>query len=754
VTKRPDDEPELDDGLTTSERRRRRKRTGIRIPSDNVPRRTGSQPVVAPVPEDPSLAVSIAYAFSDGTSAPVRAMPTGPMPEGLDELDDQTSIANLGPVADEPSVPQLIDDVVPDGRTRQMAAISLEALGLSAFDPDGEPDGFSLTQPLEIVDVIPSTTGPMAAMRDASSRITGEVDAVDIMVDDLSPEPSEPEPPVGDGVPRRPMGRAATVALSEDDLEELMESTLHGGVPSAPPPRARSGTSPPMPPVAAQASTDRLVERLERVRPPTMPSMPIVGGPAGVPLPAGSSSTSGSSAPGPGAPPPSPNGSAGPLGNGAAAVALPSIAAVGSPPAIPLAGIGAGALVTPATAVSGSISTSPPSTVAVAVEASVQLNDGADSGIVDAGDSGEILAEEILEVEEQSRAAPVDAFASVATTPGASPAAGATPAVTARTSSPALSQAERSPTYPSLPIMPPPTPSAAPPPAPPAAPKPPPPAPAKKPAAVATPPSAVPGGDEKRKRRGKPWFEELFDEDYLRTLPYLTPQATQAEAAMVIESLGLQPGSSVLDLGCGYGRHAMELAARGLHVVGVDLSLPMLLRGADEAQRRGLDINFMHADMREIDFDAQFDGAYCLFSTFGFFDDETNKKTASLVAKGLKPGAKFMLEVLNRDYVIGDLPNRVWWEGDGCVVLEEVEFNYFSSRVQSKRSVVFDDGRQVEQEISVRVYSLHEIGKLLHAAGLRVVEVSGSMQTKGRFLGNRSREIIVIAERKADNSKS
>ena len=198
----------------------------------------------------------------------------------------------------------------------------------------------------------------------------------------------------------------------------------------------------------------------------------------------------------------------------------------------------------------------------------------------------------------------------------------------------------------------------------------------------------------------------------------------------------------------------MELAARGLHVVGVDPSLPMLLRGADEAQRRGLDINFMHADMREIDFDAQFDGAYCLFSTFGFFDDETNKKTASLVAKGLKPGAKLMLEVLNRDYVIGDLPNRVWWEGDGCVVLEEVEFNYFSSRVQSKRSGVFDDGRQVEQEISLRVYSLHEIGKLLHAAGLRVVEVSGSMATKGRFLGNRSREIIVIAERKSGDTKA
>ena len=107
-----------------------------------------------------------------------------------------------------------------------------------------------------------------------------------------------------------------------------------------------------------------------------------------------------------------------------------------------------------------------------------------------------------------------------------------------------------------------------------------------------------------------------------------------------------------------------------------------------------------------------------------------------------------MIEILNRDYIIQDLPTRVWWEGEGCVVLEEVELNYFSSRIQVNRSVVFDDGRQLEQEISVRAYSLHEVGKLMHAAGFRVLEVSGAYHTRGRFFGNQSRHIIVLAERK------
>ncbi|CAN5574877.1 hypothetical protein BH11MYX1_BH11MYX1_22700 [soil metagenome] len=248
--------------------------------------------------------------------------------------------------------------------------------------------------------------------------------------------------------------------------------------------------------------------------------------------------------------------------------------------------------------------------------------------------------------------------------------------------------------------------------------------------------------------KGKPWFVDLFDEDYLRTLPFLTPQATQAEAEFVMDAMQLAQGAQVLDIGCGYGRHAMELASRGLHVVGLDLSTPLLVRGGEEAHRRGLTINFIRGDMRELDFENQFDAAYSLFSTFGYFDDETNKKTLQNIARALKPGGKLLIEILNRDYVIADLPTRVWWEGDGCVVLEEVELNYFSSRIQVNRSVVFDDGRQLEQEISVRAYSLHEVGKLMHAAGFRVLEVSGGYQTRGRFFGNQSRHIIVLAERK------
>jgi SAM-dependent methyltransferase len=371
----------------------------------------------------------------------------------------------------------------------------------------------------------------------------------------------------------------------------------------------------------------------------------------------------------------------------------------------------------------------------------------------DASDSGEIITDELLEEVEAQSAQPVPLRTAEPEPEKAPEPAKAEPEKLEKqekiekAAEPAKAEPAKAEPKAAEPAKPPSPPAAAA-----HAPAKPPPAPPKKGsaarvAAVAAAVTTEAPRDERR-RRAKPWFEEIFDEDYLRTLPFLTPQATQAEAQFVIDALGLQPGAQVLDLGCGYGRHAMELAARGFHVVGLDASLPLLLRGADEAQRRGLTINFVHGDMRELDFDSQFDGAYCVFSTFGFFDDETNKKTASNLARALKPGARVVLDILNRDYLIADLPTRVWWEGDGCVVLEEVEFNYFSSRIQCNRSVVFDDGRQVEQEISMRAYSLHEIGKLLHAAGFRVLEISGSMVARGRFFGGTSRQIIVVAERR------
>jgi SAM-dependent methyltransferase len=256
----------------------------------------------------------------------------------------------------------------------------------------------------------------------------------------------------------------------------------------------------------------------------------------------------------------------------------------------------------------------------------------------------------------------------------------------------------------------------------------------------------------RRPKRSKPWFEEVFDEDYLRTLPFMRADQTLREVEFISGALTAEPGSEILDVACGYGRHAIELVQRGYNVTGLDLSLPLLIRAADEAQRRALSVNFVHADMREMAFEKQFDGAYSMLTSFGYFDEETNLRVAERIGRALKPGKRFLLDIVNRDYVVADLPVRVWWEGTGCVVLEEVDFNFHTSRINTHRSIVFEDGRQLEQELSVRAYSLHEIGRLLRQAGFRVVDVSGGLATRGDFFGSASRNLLIVAEKREDEA--
>ena len=263
---------------------------------------------------------------------------------------------------------------------------------------------------------------------------------------------------------------------------------------------------------------------------------------------------------------------------------------------------------------------------------------------------------------------------------------------------------------------------------------------------VQTGPNAPPQAPGTPKR--KPWFDDFFSDDYLRTVRAPTPKEVARECDAILAMLKLDPGAIILDVGCGLGMHAVELTLRGYIVIGLDLSLPMLSRAADEAQDRGIKINFLHADMREMVFEGGFDAVLCWGTTFGYFDDEGNRSVIERFYSALKPGGRLLIDVVNRDHVIQSQPNLVWFEGDGCICMEETDFNYYASRLNVKRNVILDNGRQHDRHYSIRLYALHELGQLLQTQGFRVVEVTGRYATPGVFFGAQSPRMIVLAERR------
>jgi SAM-dependent methyltransferase len=250
------------------------------------------------------------------------------------------------------------------------------------------------------------------------------------------------------------------------------------------------------------------------------------------------------------------------------------------------------------------------------------------------------------------------------------------------------------------------------------------------------------------RKRARPWWEELFNDDFIRTMAKITDTQIATEVDFIEESLGLAKGAVVLDLACGTGRHAIEMTSRGYQVVGFDLSLAMLARAADEAQDRDQKINFVQGDMREMTFEETFDGVYMWNTSFGFFEEEKNAAVVSNLRRALKAGGLLLLDVANRDYLARQSPSLAWFEGDGCVCMDEMHIDWITSRMRVKRTMMLDDGRTKETDYSIRVYGLHELGRILHDNGFRVTEVSGRVATPGVFFGADSPRILVVAEKR------
>jgi SAM-dependent methyltransferase len=273
--------------------------------------------------------------------------------------------------------------------------------------------------------------------------------------------------------------------------------------------------------------------------------------------------------------------------------------------------------------------------------------------------------------------------------------------------------------------------------------------------ALAPPPMTETAANRKKTR---PWWEDLFNDDYIRTMAKLSDGQIGKEVDFIEESLGCEAGAMILDLACGTGRHAVELAARGYQVVGFDLSLSMLARASDEAQDRKQKINFVQGDMREMTFEETFDGIYSWNTSFGYFDEEKNAAIVAKVHRALKKGGQFLLDVVNRDNVIRQSPSLAWYEGDGCICMDEMHIDWITSRMKVKRTLMMDDvaagqgggreSRTKEIEYSIRVYSLHELGKLLHDNGFRVAEVSGLTGSPGVFFGCEAPRTLILAEKR------
>ena len=242
-----------------------------------------------------------------------------------------------------------------------------------------------------------------------------------------------------------------------------------------------------------------------------------------------------------------------------------------------------------------------------------------------------------------------------------------------------------------------------------------------------------------------PWYEELFDEEYLSFYSVEVAPAVE-DAAFVDRSLALAAGARLMDLGCGYGRHAVALAQLGHRVTGVDLSTSLLARAAALAHVVGARVAWERRDMRDLAGLGPFDACVCLYTVFGYFDDEENESVLRGVRDVLAPSGRLLLDVTNPIALLRVWPQEVWREILAGVTRETSRYDSMRARLVAERTVWRGGARLELPSSSVRMYAPHEMAALLDRAGFVVDQVYGALR-EVPLDGNRSPRQVWVATR-------
>ncbi len=220
----------------------------------------------------------------------------------------------------------------------------------------------------------------------------------------------------------------------------------------------------------------------------------------------------------------------------------------------------------------------------------------------------------------------------------------------------------------------------------------------------------------------KPFYEDLFGGVQLIGGEFT--KRRQADAALVATRLALAPGSRVLDIPCGNGRIANELAAQGHSVTGIDFNPVVLENAREEAQSRGLSVTYEQGDMRALDAHEQFDAALCFWGSFGYFSDEDNAAFVASVARSLAPGGRFLIDTPAADSLPSVFRSKYWnWvdEQKRLRLLEENNYDPYTGRGQTQWTLIGPDVF-VERESSIRLYTVRELNELFQRCGFARVE--------------------------------
>lgn len=252
----------------------------------------------------------------------------------------------------------------------------------------------------------------------------------------------------------------------------------------------------------------------------------------------------------------------------------------------------------------------------------------------------------------------------------------------------------------------------------------------------------------------KQWYERLFDNYGKKYDQEVYTQGTLGECDFIERELGNDKSLNIIDIGCGTGRHAIELSKRGYSITGVDLSESLLARAKEKAKQLNLKIDFQRQDARDLRFSGEFDAAIMLCEGgFSLMEtDEMNFAILKNATRALKDKGKFIFTALNGLFPLFHSLEK-FYESAGKGGPSECRNNTFdlmTLREHNTVEVEDDSGNKKELQCNERYYLPTEITWLLKTLGYKKIDIFGAKLgafSRGDKLTTEDFEMLVVAEK-------
>jgi ubiquinone/menaquinone biosynthesis C-methylase UbiE len=241
------------------------------------------------------------------------------------------------------------------------------------------------------------------------------------------------------------------------------------------------------------------------------------------------------------------------------------------------------------------------------------------------------------------------------------------------------------------------------------------------------------------------WYKDWFNsENYLKVYSHRDESEAERVVELIIKMLNLESGSTVLDMACGSGRHAVIFAKKGFDVTAVDLSQRLISEAKSNAVRFGANINFVLSDILDFNTPVRFDLALNLFTSIGYFEnDEDNFSVIMKAYSLLKSNGYFVLDYFNKEYLLKNLVPETVFSENGTRIIQN---RYIKNDRVIKDISIENPGAIEKYYESVRLYSDEEIFSYFEKAGFTIVEKFGDYNGS-TFKKDSSSRLIIFAKK-------